>query len=179
MRVRIVSLGTNWWSAHPQDVTDPFCFRRNAAWFNSSGLKYGNRMRLCWVYPGQVRFNQTSGFNPELPSRVLRRTFECKEPNRMHGRMHLLMAQAADRHIRPQRYLVTLTERLCGRIRFSRPGWKSDGVQLISASVRKDRYELMALMGENDWIEGDLGQWVLSTDATRLELSCAFHGGQR
>jgi hypothetical protein len=45
------------------------CFRRRAAWFNSAGLKQGRRLRFCWVFPGQIRFNLTSGFNPEFPLR--------------------------------------------------------------------------------------------------------------
>jgi len=178
LRVCIVSLGTNWWSARPSDVTDPFCFRRKAAWFNSAGLEYGTRLRLCWVYPGQVRFNSSSGFNPEFPNRILGRTFECNEPNRLHGRTHLLMNRPADRNVQPDRYLVTLTERLCGGIRFSHPGWKSTTVQLISVSLRRERYEVMALMGERDWISSDIGPWTLSHDRKRLVLSDSTCGGQ-
>ncbi len=178
MRVRVVSFGTNWWSARPLDVTDPFCLRRPAAWFNSAGLKYGSRLRLCWAYPGQVRFNHSSGFNPELPSRALGRTFECNGPNRMYGRMHLLVTRVADQHAHPDFYLVTFSERLCGPIRFNRPEWKSDGVQLISVSVRRERYEVMALMKETGWIESNIGPWSLSPGRTRLVLSNSIPGGR-
>ena len=178
MRVRIVGLGTNWWSARPLDAADPFCFRRNAAWFNSAGLKYGNRLRLCWIYPGQVRFNRSSGFNPEFPNRVLGSSFECKGPNRMHDRMHLLATRRLGRDEEPERYLVTFTEQLCGTIRFSRPGWMSNGTQLISVSLRHDRYEVMALMGADDWVASDIGPWKLSQDCSRLVLSDSISGGQ-
>ena len=179
MRVRIISLGTNWWSARTLDVTDPFCLCRSAVWFNSAGLKYGNRLRLCWVYPGQVRFSRTSGFHPEFPSRILGRVMECDAPNRMNGRMHLLVTRSLDSAAQTERYLVTLTERLCGHIQFSQANWKSDGVQLISASLRRDRYEVIALMGESDWIESSLGLWSLSQDRMRLALSSAPLGGHR
>jgi hypothetical protein len=159
-------------------LADPFCFRHRAAWFNSAGLKYGKRLRLCWIYPGQVRFNRSSGFHPEFPSRILGRVVECGAPNQMNGRMHLLVTHLLDRSAQPERYLVTVSERLCGPIRFSQAGWKSEGVQLVSASLRRRRYELMALMGENDWIESDLGWWRLSLDRTRLALSCTSSGDQ-
>lgn len=178
MRVRIVSLGTNWWSAHSSNVADPFCFRRNAAWFNSAGLKFGNRLRLCWAYPGQLRFNRTSGFNPEFRHRCLGITFECDGPNRMHDRMHLLVAQPARPNLPPDRYLVTFSDRLCGSIRFNRPEWKSGDVQLICASVRRDRYEVMALMSEASWIESAVGLWTLTRDRKGLALSEAPSGGQ-
>ena len=178
MRVRIVSLGSNWWSARPLDVTDPFCFRRNAAWFNSAGLKYGNRLRLCWVYAGQVRFNQSSGFNPEFPNRILGRSFQCNGSNRMHGRMHLLLTRNLDRSEEVDRYLVTFTERTCGPIRFQTPHWKSDGVQLISVSLRRERYEAMVLMSAAGWIESNVGRWMLSRDRSRLVLADSISGGQ-
>jgi len=178
VRVRIISLGTNWWSAHPQDVTDPFCFRRNAAWFNSAGLRYANRLRLCCVYPGQVRFNQSSGFDPEFPNRILGRSFECNEPNRFAGRTHLLVTRALGREEPTDHSLVTFTERRCGSIRFSRPGWKSAGVQLISASLRRDRFEVIALMGASDWIESSVGRWTLSNERSRFVLADDIFGGK-
>ncbi len=178
MRVRIISLGTNWWSAHSPDVADPCCLRRNAVWFNSAGLKYGHRLRLCWTYPGQVRFNQSAGFQPEFPNRILGRCFECTEPNRMHGRMHLLVTRRLIQRDVTDRYLVTLTERTCGPIRFQKTGWKSADIQLISASVRRDRYEVMALLGPTDWIESGIGRWTLSRDCSRLVLEDSNCGGQ-
>jgi hypothetical protein len=90
VRVRIIGLGTNWWAAHSRDLNDPFCFRRNAAWFNSAGLKYGRRLRMCWAFPGQIRFNLTSNFDPDRPLRSIGRTFECSGPNFFDGRIHLL-----------------------------------------------------------------------------------------
>lgn len=178
MRVRIVSLGSNWWSAHLRDAADPCCFRRNAAWFNSAGLKYGNRLRLCWVYAGQVRFNQSSGFNPEFPNRVLGRSFECDEPNRMHGRVHMLVKRELPQDEQVDRYVVTFTERMCGPIRFQEPHWKSADVRLISVSVRRDRYEVMALLGAADWIDSTVGTWMLSQDCSRLVLADSITGGQ-
>jgi hypothetical protein len=176
VRIRIVSLGTNWWSARPLDVADPFCFRRNAAWFNSAGLKYGNRLRLCWVYPGQVRFNQSSGFQPEFPNRTLGRSFECGEPNRMHDRVHLLVKRRLAQTAEVDQCLVTFTEQICGPIRFQRPHWKSIGVQLISVSLRRERYEAMVLMSPDDWIESSVGPWMLSEDRSRLVLADSIPG---
>lgn len=175
MRVRIIGLGSNWWSAHSSDVADPLCFRRNVAWFNSAGLKYGNRLRLCWAYPGQVRFNSTSGFNPEFAQRCMGKIVECSGPTRMHGRMHLLASRFLDSSVEPEAHLVSLTERLCGPIRFNGPHWNGGGVQLISVSLRGNRYEVMALMRKGSWIESAIGRWSLSLDQRRLELL----GGKR
>ena len=70
MYVRVVSFGTNWWAMHSRDTSDPFCFRRRAAWFNAAALMSGRRLRHCAIFPGQVRFNSKSGFDPEFPLRA-------------------------------------------------------------------------------------------------------------
>jgi hypothetical protein len=67
MYVRVVSFGTNWWAMHSRETSDPFCFRRRAAWFNAAALMSGRRLHHCAVFPGQVRFNSKSGFDPEFP----------------------------------------------------------------------------------------------------------------
>jgi len=54
MRVRVISFGTNWWVACSHDLSDPICFRRRAAWFNSAGLKQGRVYVSAGCFP--VRF---------------------------------------------------------------------------------------------------------------------------
>jgi hypothetical protein len=176
MRVRVVSFGTNWWAVHSRNLDDPYCFRRRAAWFNSAGLKYGRRLRLCWVYPGHIRFNQNSGFQPERPLRAIGRTFLCTEPNRLGGRTHVLFVRLLSESA-TDRYLVTVNEASIGRISFTSPGWRSPGVQPISVSLRGLRYEAMVLMGPEDWIETDLGRWFVSADSRRLVLTAGVTGG--
>jgi hypothetical protein len=169
MRVRVVSFGTNWWAMHSRDLDDPYCFRRRAAWFNSTGIQCGRRLRLCWVFPGQIRFNQTSGFEPEFPFRSVGRTFLCLGPNHLDGRTHLLfshlMSDSASDY-----YLVTLNDGAHGRVSFRSPTWKSAGVQPISVSLRGPRYEAMLLMGAEDSIHTELGRWSVSLGNLRLVL---------
>lgn len=176
MRVRVISFGTNWWAAHSSDLNDPYCFRRNAAWFNSAGLKYGRRLRLCWVYPGHIRFNQTSGFHPEYPLKSLGRTFVCSGPNQLHRRTHLLFSGPANDSA-PDCFLVTINERSHGQISFASRAWRSNGVQPISVSLRGRRYEAMVLMIAKGWIETDLGRWVIGRDGRSLVLDVAGRGG--
>ncbi len=170
MRVRVVGFGTNWWSVHSMDLEDSLCFRRRAAWFNSAGLKSGRRLRLCWVYPGQVRFNQNSGFDPEYPMRSVGRTFLSKGPTTMQGRTHLVLSHVAHNDVNPDRYLVTVRARDHGQISFASRHWMSEEAQPISVSLRGSCFEAMLLLGEEDWIRTDLGTWGISQDGQRLAL---------
>ena len=175
MRVRIISFGSNWWAMHSKDKEDPFCFRRRAAYFNAAALYSGRRLHHSAIYPGQVRFNQTSGFNPEFPARAIGRTFVSSGPQNHAGKTHLLFTAPADK-CNPDAYLVTVNGVEHGVVPFTRPGWRSQGVQPISVSLRGERFEAMLLMGISDWIESSLGRWQISADGRRLVLFCVEEG---
>jgi len=175
MRVRVISFGTNWWAMRSTDRSDPYCFERRAAYFNAAALMCGRRLRHSAAYPGQIRFNAKSGFDPEFPSRVIGRTFLCSGPNQIAGRVHLLFARMAAGTL-PDAYLVTLNSIDHGAIRFDMPGWRSSGVRPISISLRGPRYEAMFLMGAVDWVRSDLGQWKIDTAGNRIALSDSVEG---
>lgn len=175
MRVRVISFGTNWWAMHSPEESDPFRFRRGAAYFNAAALMCGRRLRHSAVYPGQIRFNAKSGFDPEFPRRAIGRTFLCSGPNQVGGKLHLLFARRATKAL-PDAYLVTVNSTDHGTICFERPGWRSSGVQPISISLRGQRYEAMLLMGIADWIASDLGQWNVDPTSNRLSLADCEEG---
>jgi len=178
MYVRVVSFGTNWRVMHSRETSDPFCFRRRAAWFNASALKSGRRLRHCAIFPGQVRFNSKSGFDPEFPFRAIGKTFLCSEPRQFAGKMHLLFERHAT-GMTPEAYLVSFRSSEHGAIRFDKPGWKSAGVRPISISVRGERYEAMLLFGSGDWVESDLGRWQVDQVRCRIRLKNVNEGALR
>jgi hypothetical protein len=176
MYVRVISFGTNWWMMHPSDKDDPYCFRRRMACFNAAALKSGRRLHHSAIYPGQIRFNTQSGFDPEFPSRAIGKTFLCSGPSQFAGKVHLLFKRLA-KNVDPDGYLVTLNSLEHGLIRFRKPGWMSAGVKPISISKRGSRFEALLLIRADDWIESDLGRWRVSEDRKGLSLVCGHKGG--
>jgi hypothetical protein len=170
MYIRVISFGTNWWAPRSGDLDDPLCFRRRAAYFNSAALRYGRRLRFSAVFPGQIRFNAKSGFDPEFPQRSIGKTFLCSMPREFAGKTHLLFERYAGR-MTPDAYLVTLKDAENGAIQFARPGWKSAGVRPISISLRDRRYEAMLLFGAQDWVESDVGRWRIDQLQCRIALT--------
>jgi hypothetical protein len=170
MYIRIISFGTNWWAMHSGDLDDPLCFRRRAAYFNAAALKFGRRLRHSAAFPGLVRFNSTSGFNPEFPQRAVGKTFLCSTPRQFAGKTHLLFERLAGSVV-PDAYLVTLRDVEHGVIQFTQPGWKSAGVQPVSISLCGQRYEAMLLFGERDWVESDVGRWQIDRLHCRIALT--------
>jgi hypothetical protein len=135
----------------------------------------GRRLRHCAIFPGQVRFNSKSGFDPEFPLRAAGKTFLCSGPSEFAGKMHLLF----ERHttgMAPDAYLVTLKSAEHGAIQFAKAGWKSAGVRPISISLRGERYEAMLLFGSGDWVESDLGRWQVDQIQCRIRLNDVCQG---
>ena len=112
----------------------------------------GRRLHHSAIFPGQVRFNSKSGFDPEFPLRAIGKTFQCSPPRQFAGKMHLLFERRTSQTM-PDAYLVTLRSTEHGAIQFGKPGWKSAGVSPISISLRGPRYEAMLLFGEQDWVD--------------------------
>lgn len=175
MYVCVTGFGTNWWAMHPRDPGDPMCFHRRAAYFNAAALRSGRRLHHSAIFPGQVRFNAMSGFDPEYPSRAIGRTFLCSEPQQFAGKMHLLFERPAKQST-PEAYLVTLRWAEHGVIRFERPGWRSAGVCPISISLRGERYEAILLFRSDDWVESDRGRWRIDPFHRRLCLCDVVEG---
>jgi hypothetical protein len=175
MYIRIISFGTNWWAMRSRDTSDPFCFRRRAAYFNAAALMSGRRLHRSAIFPGQVRFNAKSEFDPDFPLRAVGKTFLCSEPHQFAGKVHLLFERRATAQT-PDAYLVTLRSAEHGSIRFAKPGWKSAGVRPISISLRGQSYEAMLLLGGGDWVESDIGRWQIDPVRCRIRLDDAHDG---
>jgi hypothetical protein len=161
-----------------RDTSDPYCFRRRAAWFNAAALMSGRRLHHSAIFPGQVRFNSKSGFDPEFPLRAVGKTFLCSEPRQFAGKMHLLFERRSIERT-PDVYLVTLKSTEHGAIQFAKPGWKSAGVRPISISLRGEKYEAMLLFGSGDWVESDLGRWLVDQVQCRIRLNDVNEGALR
>ena len=124
MYIRVVSFGTNWWAMNSHDTSDPYCFRRRTAWFNAAALMSGRRLHHSAIFPGQIRFNSKSGFDPEFPLRAIGKIFQCSPPRQFAGKMHLLFERRTSETM-PDACLVTLRSWEHGAIQFAKPGWKS------------------------------------------------------
>jgi hypothetical protein len=154
---------------HSGDRSDPFCFVRRAAHFNAAALKSGRRLHHSAIFPGHIRFNSKSGFNPEFRLRAIGMTFYSPGPKQIDGRVHLLLEREAGK-TDPDTFLVTLNSAQHGSIRFKEAGWRSSGVLPISISLRRERYEAMLLVGPEDWVRSELGLWHIDPAGTRLML---------
>jgi hypothetical protein len=174
MLVKILKFGSNWWARFGHDPGDRYRFTRHAAYFNSTGLCSGSKVRRHWIVPGLIRFNGVGDFNPQFPNRSVGVTFECADLVFALGGNRLLFQRKATTSAQPDYFLVVLSADQFGTFDCLARDWKEDSVQAVAVSQSGTRQEAMLLMKPLDWVRTALGYWQLRTgsipEGTRLEL---------
>ncbi len=162
MVVQVLSFGTNWWARFGRNINDPHRFTRHAAYYNSTGVCCGSKVRRHWIISGLIRFNGVGDFNPNLPDRAIGRTFVCSDLSQAFGGNRLLFQCRAPKSAAPDSYLVVISSDVHGQVDFTSGVWKSVFSQVIAASHLRDKQEAMLLMKPGDWIQTNTGFWQLS-----------------
>lgn len=172
MLVKIVGFGSNWWARYGRDPEDHYRYTRDAAYFNSAGVRCGSHIRRYWIVPGLVRFNGVGDFNPHFPSRSVGETFECADLAFAYGGNRLLFLRRARRSLPPDYYLVVFSSARFGLFNPEHSTWKSSSALPIAVSQLRDQQEALLLMKPTDWVHTELGFWMFApTDSESLGYS--------
>jgi hypothetical protein len=161
MLVKIMGFGSNWWARFGRDPLDRHRYTRHAAYFNSTGVRCGRKMRRHWIVPGLIRFNGVGDFNPQFPNRAIGKTFECTDLIFALGGNRMLFARKAGRSTPPDYFLVIVSSDRFGGFDFGDAAWRSQSVTPIAVSRLRDKQEAMLLMKPVDWVRTTLGLWQL------------------
>jgi hypothetical protein len=179
MLVKILSFGTNWWARYGRDPEDPYRFTRHAAYYNSTGVRCGRKVRRHWIVSGLIRFNGVGGFNPHLPNRSIGKTFRCSGPTFVFGGNRLLMDEKTSRSEAPEYYLVVVTSDLHGRINLHSNAWRAPSAAVIAVSQLRDAQEAMLLMKVGDWVQTNCGFWQLrASEKAQISVALELIGNQ-
>lgn len=165
MLVAVTGLGSVWRRriASDHDDQDHRRFAR-AVYYNTTGVLVNDILRTRPRIVGHVRFNSVSGLDPNYPSRILNRVFECSEPCIWKGQNKLLFQRLVPTPCQPEMYLAVLRPEQVGPVRVGTQGWRSDDNWVISFSEDGERQETMLLMPANSWVRGELGSFFLEPD---------------
>ena len=155
MLVKVLSLGTNWWSrsrvsAEPQ----------RQAHYNSTGVRCGRKVRRHWLVPGLLRFNGVD-FDSGRVGDACGSTFVCSDLAYAYGGNRLLFLRRNGGSQQPDLYLVTVSSDAHGAIDFSSNVWRSVFTQVIAISQLRHQQEAMLLMSAGDWLQTSNGFWRL------------------
>jgi hypothetical protein len=174
MLVQILNFGSNWWARFGSDPADRCRFGRRAAYFDSTGLRFGNKIRRHWIVPGLIRFNGVADFNPQFPYRFVGAVFECTDLIFAFGGSRVLFQRRAAHSVPPDYFLAVFSDDQFGKPDCQRSDWKAASVLPIAVSESREKQEAMLLMKPLDWVRTTLGVWQLKTglapQSARLEL---------
>jgi len=162
--VSVTGFGSVWRQRLERSAGGPIC---PGVYYNTTGVmaKRGvlQRPQIC----GYARFDAIGGFNPNYPSKMIGRVFECAEPSVWMGCNRLLFRRLARRGICAERFLVVATSDLHGHFAVGTEGWRSPDACLLSFSECRGNQELMLLMDTKGWIQSDLGRFVVGLSELR------------
>ena len=175
MSVKVLAFGSNWWTRFGHDAKDPYRYTRRAAYYNSAGVRCGQKIKRHWILPGLIRFNGVGDFDAHVPCRVIGETFWCSDLEFACGGNRILFVRRAPKDTVPDRYLVVASGERFGALDFGNSSWKSEFTAPISISQLRGKQEAMLLMGNGDWVRTGLGFWHLTVqsglrDGAALEL---------
>jgi hypothetical protein len=161
MLVKILAFGSNWWARFGRDPHDSYRYTRHAAYFNSTGVRCGNKMRRYWAVPGLIRFNGVGDFKPHFPSRAVGEIFECSDLVFTRGGNRVLFRRKVAKSCRPDYFLLAVSSDRFGALCFEGSG-RSGSPTPIAVSNIGEKQEAMLLMKAGDWIRSALGVWQLT-----------------
>ena len=174
MLVQILNFGSNWWARFGSNPADRCRFTRRAAYFNSTGLRFGNKIRRHWIVPGLIRFNGVGDFNPQFPYRSVGAVFECTDLIFAFGGNRVSFQRRAAHSVLSDYFLAVFSSDQSGKLDCQRSDWKAASVLPIAVSESREKQEAMLLMKPLDWVRTTLGVWQLKTglapQSARLEL---------
>jgi hypothetical protein len=130
-------------------------------YYNTTGVLVNGNMRQRPQICGYARFGTIGGFDPNHPSRMIGRVFECAEPTVWMGSNKLLFKRILNAGERPDRFLIAANSRAVGQLAVGGQGWRSGDAWLLSFSECGGQQESMLLMSIGQWVRTTLGLFVL------------------
>ena len=160
MLVAVTGFGSVWRGRFSSNELDPKRFARGA-YFNTTGVMVNGMVRQRPKILGYARFNGAGGFDPNFPSRMINRVFDCADPCVRNGENKLLFRRVLPHGEVPDLFLVIARPEVTGTLVLGMDGWRSGDAWLLSFSEDGQRQEAMLLMPAHAWIRSVLGTLVL------------------
>ena len=107
MLVAVTGFGRVWRHRFGKDTDDARRFAR-AVYYNTTGVVVEGKVRQRPQICGYARFDAVGGFNPNFPSRMINRVFECAEPSVWMGYNKLLFKRMLTAGERPDCFFVVV-----------------------------------------------------------------------
>ena len=159
MLVAITGFGSVWRHRPGKLIGERFL---KPVYYNTTGVVVNGRVRQRPQVCGYARFDPVGSFDPNRPSRMIHRVFECADPCVWMGYNKLLFRRILCAREAPDYYLVLARSGTHGNLQIGQEGWRSPDSWLLSFSEGVGRQEAMLLLPPGGWIQTDVGKFALN-----------------
>ena len=159
MRVAVLGFGSVW--RHRLGKLDVHGHLTGAVYYNTTGVLVRDRVRQRPQICGYARFDTIGGFDPNHPSTMIGRVFECTEPSVWMGFNKLLFRRILKAGERADSFLVVARSAVFGQLAIGKEDWRSTETWLLSFSECAGQQEALLLMPVGAWLRTDIGHFIL------------------
>ncbi len=165
MLISITSFGSVWRHRPSMEVQGSHRFA-GPVYYNTTGVVVNGEVRQRPKIAGYARFDAIGGFDPNHPSRMINRVFECAEPSVWMGCNKLLFRRIVH-STRPDQYFIVIRSETFGHWAVSKGPWRSPESWLIAFSVCAEQQEAMLLLSSDGWIQTEIGRFIFKVSEER------------
>jgi hypothetical protein len=175
MLVAVQSFGSIWTdrgaSTKVGDANSP----RRRAFYNTTGVMAGSKLRSRSSIYGYVRLDECSGFHPSSANRVIHRVYASEGVSVWSGRNKVFLRQLTRAGTRPDVYLFRVGSTEIGWI--DRSGaWTCNGARVVSFSEGNGQQEALLILPAFGWVRSERGTFCVDPRRDQpwmAVLSCA------
>ena len=156
MLVAVQSFGSIWTARGANTGANCADSARRGAYYNTTGVLAGGKLRNRSCLFGYIRVDECSGFHPRLADRLIHRVYESEGVSVWKGRNKLFLRQLTAAGTRPDVYLFRISPADTGWM--DREGvWKCDVAQVVSFSEGNGQQEALIVLPPFGWVHGMQG----------------------
>ena len=156
MLVAVQSFGSIWTARGASTKAHCANSARPGAYYNTTGVLAGGKLRNRSCLYGYIRVDECSGFHPRFADRLIHRVYESEGVSVWNGRNKLFLRQLTADGTGPDVYLFQVCPADTGWI--DRAGfWKCDVAQVVSFSEGNGQQEALIVLPPFGWVRGTQG----------------------
>jgi hypothetical protein len=156
MLVAVQSLGSIWTARGARTDAGGTDAARRGAYYNTTGVLAGDKLRNRSCIYGHVRVDVCLGFQPVFAVRLIHRVYESEGVTVRNGRNKLFLRQLTPEGTRPDVYLFRIGPTDTGWL--DRAGaWRCDAAQVVSFSEGNGQQEALIVLPPFGWVHGTQG----------------------
>jgi len=170
MLVAVQSFGSIWTARTANTNPDRTKAAQRDAYYNTTGVLAGEKLRGRSCVYGYLRLDECSGFHPRFVGRFVHRVYESDGVAVWDGRNRLFLRQLTPAGTRPDVYLFRIGTADTGWI--DRSGaWMCDAAQVVSFSEVNMQQEVLVVLPPFGWVRGEQGTFCVDPQRDRPWLA--------